>query len=79
MPKLPKLRIYRLKGYTSQEIRVIENGRYFMFDYRFGTIVLGEEPMVSSYEELVNLARQDSYKGKEFVDVVITHVVSAGG
>lgn len=77
--KLPKLRIIRPGGYPFEEIRDIKDARYLTFDYKFGTIVLVDRQVVKSYDELVKLAEQDCYKGKEFVDVVITPVALPGG
>jgi len=77
--KLPKLRIIRLTGYPREEISDIKEARYLTFDHRFGTMVMVGRQLVKSYDELVKLAEEDSYKDKEFIDVVITPVVFPGG
>ncbi len=80
MSKLPKLKITTVFGYPLEEIRDIEHAKYLPFgDYVSGVIVVVEGQVIDSYEKLVQIAAQDDYKGKEFLEVIIAPVVLGGG
>ena len=78
MYKLPKLKVKRPVGHPSEEIREFEQGRYFLFSYGDGVFVVVEGQVINSYEELIQLAAQDCYKDKEFLEVIIVPEISGG-
>ena len=78
MHRLPKLKVKRPVGYPSEEIREFEQGKYFLFSYGDGTFVVVEGRVINSYEELIQLATQDCYKDKEFLEVIIVTEMSGG-
>jgi len=74
MSKLPKLKV-KLRG-LSDDIRDFEQGKYLLFcDH---VLILVEGQVINSYEELVQLAAQDGYKDKEFLEVLVTTAVAGG-
>jgi len=79
MAKLPKLKIKRpiWYGYPVEEIHDFEQAQYFLFSTF--TFVVVEGQVVNSYEELVQLAAQDSYKDKEFIEVDLRYDMIGGG
>lgn len=79
MSKLPKLKVKRplWYGYPVEEIRDFEQAQYFLFSR--GTFVVVEGQVVYCYDELVQLAAQDSYKDKEFLEVNLRYDMISGG
>ncbi len=86
MSKLPKLKVKRTFGYTPgagpaypiEETCDFEQAKSFPYGHA-GTFIMAENQVINSYEELVQLASQDSYRDKEFLEVVVGPLVSAGG
>ncbi len=78
MPELPKLKVTTWScGYQHEEIRDLEKAREFLnFDPTF--VVTVEGKVLSCYDELVRLAAQDSYKDKEFLEVVLLPLLGGG-
>lgn len=79
MSRLPKLLVKKPAGYPFEEIRDFEQAQYFLFGGGRGSVVLVEGQAVNSYEELVQLAAQDSYKDKEVLEVVLVPPLISGG
>ena len=79
MSRLPKLKLKKDFGYPFEEIRDFEQAQYFLFSYGTSAIVVVEDQVVNSYEELVQLAAQDCYKDKEFLEVLLLSTVVCGG
>ena len=77
MPKLPKLKVQILFGYPIEDICDLEQARY-RFSYGRGGLVVVEGQVVNSYEELVQLAKDDRYKGKEFLEVDLVEILGGG-
>ena len=79
MSKLPKLKIKKhFGGYPLEEkICDFEQAKDFLFNYGGSVIVAVERQVTHSYEELVQLATQDCYKDKEFLEVEL--YTRAGG
>jgi hypothetical protein len=78
MSELPKLKIKRTWN-PVEETHDLEQARQILFDRSGDMLVIVEGQMVSSYEELVQLAGQDTYKDKEALEVVMTPLWPAGG
>jgi len=78
MPKLPKLKVRRTWN-PVEETHDLEKARNLLFNRGTDMLVIVEGQMVSSYEELVQLATQDAYKDKESLEVVMTPLWPAGG
>ncbi len=79
MSDLPKLNLKKPFGYPSEEVRDFEQARYFLFSYGANAVIVVEGQVVNSYEELVQLAARDCYKGKEFLEVQLLPVAIGGG
>jgi len=80
MPKLPKLKIklpYELPYQSSEEICGLEQAKDL--PYGLGYFVIVGNQVINSYEELVQLATQDCYKGKEFLEVKLLPFIAGGG
>jgi hypothetical protein len=86
--KLPKLKIKNyFKRPLEEKICDLEKGEGFLRDYLpedYGTSVLTavlvavEGELIHSYDELTQIAKQDFYKDREFLKVVI-HPAFGGG
>ena len=80
MSKLPKLKLKMTDGH--EEIHDLEEAKNIYPDWRFNhgfeTTVLVEGQAVNSYEELVQLATQDKYKDKKFLEVVLLSFIGGG-
>ena len=78
MSELPKLKIQSLYGPGSEaDICDIEQAKS-RFDYGSDTIIVVEGQVVSSYDELVQLAANDKYKDQEFLEVVLMPFIAGG-
>jgi len=76
MSSLPKLRI-KLPGTDREEyICTLEEARTIIkFDE---AIFMVEGQGVHSYDALVNVALQDKFRGREYIEVVWLHMVDGG-
>ena len=77
MSKLPKLQVKRTFGYPLEETRDFEQAKYFPFCQHI--IIMVENQVINSYEELVQLVAQAPYKDQESLEVVMTPLWPAGG
>jgi len=76
MSQLPKLKIKLPLGSLSEDVCELEQAKYRLnFD---DGVLLVEGQTVHSYDELVQLANQDNYKNKEFLEVVLLQVIEGG-
>lgn len=77
MSKLPKLRVnWPVGGYPSEDIRDFEQAKYFPFGGQVFILVEGQ--LINSYEELVQLATQECYQDKEFLEVLLAEPIGGG-
>ena len=77
MSKLPKLKVKLHVGRLSEELREFEQGQYLPFSDDH-VLIFVEDHFINSYDELVRLASQDSYKDKEFLEVLLTPAIGGG-
>ena len=68
--ELPKLRVRTYPENSDDEIRDFEKAKEFPFLLN-DSLILVEGQVITSYEEFLQLAVQDSYRDNEFLDVVI--------
>jgi len=78
MSKLPKLKVKRTWN-PVEETHDLEQARHLLFSREADMLVMVEGQTVNSYEELVQLAAQDNYKDKEFLEVVLAPLWPGGG
>ncbi len=77
MSRFPKLKVtHWVDGQPSQEILDFEQAPYFLFNYDVLVAVEGE--VMRSYEELVQLASQDRYKDRDFLEVRVETIIGGG-
>jgi len=78
MSKLPKLKVTDWSnGYPDEEIRDFEQAKDFLnLDPTLLVTVEGE--VLVSYNELIRLASQERYQGKEFLEVELVPLVGGG-
>jgi len=71
MSKSPKLKIKKHFGGSRLEEKIcdFEQAQYLLLNWWDSVIVAVEGQVIHSYEELVQLATQDCYKDKEFLEV----------
>jgi hypothetical protein len=78
MSRLPKLKIHSLSiPENKDEICDLEEARHRL-DYGPKNIVLVEGQMVDSHEKLVQLASQEGYRDREFLEVVMLPFIAGG-
>jgi len=78
MSELPKLKIKIPFGYPNEDICDLEQARYRL-NFLGGAVILVEGRAVQSYDELVEMANQDKYKDREFLEVVLLSDLASGG
>lgn len=75
MGKLPKLRVQGLGCKEFTGIYDFEKAK----DFPFGQCILVvEEQVIGSYEDLVRLAEQPKYKEQEFLNVEFLDIIAGG-
>ncbi len=79
MPRLPKLKLKKTPLFPHEEIRDLEEAKDFL-PFVYGVLIVVEGHEIKSYEELVQLASQDGYRDKEFLEVeVLLFLTIPGG
>ena len=77
MSTFPKLKVtHWIDGQASREIFDFEQAPYFLFNYDH--LVVVEGTLIRSYEELLELASQDPYKDREFLEVRLETIIGGG-
>ena len=77
MPDMPQLKVQTIRDLKLvEEILDIEQARYLV---HANAHVVVEGQRINSYDELVQLASQDGYKNREFLEVVLLPIEVAGG
>ena len=77
MSSFPKLKVtHWVDAQPSQEMIDFEQAPYFLFNY--DVIVAVEGEVIYSYEDLVQLASQDRFKDREFLEVQLETIVAGG-
>ena len=77
MSEFPKLKVTHLiDGQRSEEIFDFEQAPYFLFNYDIIVAVEGE--VIRSYEELVQLASQERFRDRDFLEVQMETVIAGG-
>jgi len=66
--QLPKLKVRRIPEYPGGEVLDLEQAKGLPF---LDGLIFAEGNKINSYEELVQLAAQDNYKDREFIEVVV--------
>ena len=72
--QLPKLKL-KPYGYFNGNVCEFEKAKNLNYS---GVIVLVDGKKVGSFDEFVQLATQDIYKNREFIEVVIMPIVAGG-
>ncbi len=77
MSRFPKLKVtHWVDTQPSQEMIDFEQAPYFLFNYDAIVVVEGE--VIYSYEDLVQLASQDRFKDRDFLEVQLETVLAGG-
>jgi hypothetical protein len=77
MSEYPKLKVTHLiDGQRSEEMIHFEQAPYFLFNY--DVIVAVEGEVIRSYEELVQLASRECFRGKDFLEVQMETIIAGG-
>ena len=71
---MPKLMLKPL-GYSNGTLCDLEQAKNLNYN---GAMVLIDGKRIHSYDELIQLATQDTYKNREFIDVVLLSTVEGG-
>jgi len=81
MSELPKIKVkwWTLGSPDEETTCSLEQAKEVIFGNRPAVLVFVEGEMINSYEELVQLARQDRYKGKEVLNVALVVADISGG
>jgi|OpeIllAssembly_1097287.scaffolds.fasta_scaffold495220_2 hypothetical protein len=75
---LPKLRIKLPSDHEAQDVYSVEEARYRFNWGRDPFLVVVEGQCVRSFEELIDLASQDRFTGREFLEVEIQPLLAGG-
>jgi len=76
MSHLPKLKIKLPAGNPSEDVCELEQAKHLLnFD---NGVIMVDGKTVYTYDELVDLATQDNYKNKEYLEVVLLQVIEGG-
>jgi hypothetical protein len=75
---LPKLRIRLPSDHEAQDVCGVEEARYRFNWGRDPFLVVVEGQVVRSFEELLDLASQDRFTVKEFLEVEIQPLLAGG-
>jgi len=75
---LPKLRIRLPSDHEAQDVYSVEEARYRFNWGRDPFLVVVEGQVVRSFEELLDLASQDRFKDREFLEVEIQPLLAGG-
>ena len=77
MSEFPKLKVtHMIDGHPSLEILEFEQAPDFLFKY--DVIVAVEGEVIKSFEELIQLASQDRYKDREYLEVQMETIIAGG-
>ena len=76
MPNFPKLKAKGLGWDDSGEIRDFEQARYFPFSQ--GLVIVVEDQVVESYEDIIRRVDQDRFKEKELLEVKFLPIIVGG-
>ena len=82
MAKLPKLKIkWWSAGDGEEEETTCDFGQaeYTIFSHGLEVLIFVEHQMITSYEELVQLASEEQYKDKDFLEVILVPTAIPGG
>ena len=77
MDKQPKLIVSGFQSETQAEIRDLEQARYFPYGVN-DLVILVEDEVVSSYEDVVRVAAEERNKGKALLDVKFLPLIEGG-
>ncbi len=75
---LPKLRIRLPSNHEAQDVYRVEEARYRFNWGRDPFLVVVEGQRVRSFEELRDLAGQDRFKGRKFIEVEVPPRLAGG-
>lgn len=80
MSNLPKLKVRPMfKAGNENEVDICDIEQVkSRFDFAYETVILVEGQVINSYEELIELARQDKYKDREFLEVTLLPFIAGG-
>ncbi len=77
MSHFPKLKVtHWVDAQPSQEMIDFEQAPYFLFNYDVIVVVEGE--VIYSYEDLLQLASQDRFKDRDFLEVQLETILAGG-
>ena len=77
MSKLPKLKVKSSPWFADEEVRDIEETKHLIFSF-VGALLWIDGQVVKSYEELIQLAAQECYQDKEFLETVVLLPLGGG-
>jgi hypothetical protein len=73
----PKLKVtHVIDGQPSREMIEFEQAPHFLFNY--DVIVAVEGEVIRTYEELVQLASRDCFRGRDFLEVQMETIIAGG-
>ena len=76
MSRLPKLKIKLPSGNPDEYIYDLEEARDVL-NFSEGVFVVDGQ-WIHSFDEIIDLARQDSFRDREFIEVEWLHVMGGG-
>ena len=78
MNPLPKLKIRLPSQNEARDICSLDQAKYHFNWGHESFLIVVEGQSVNSFDDLVELAKQDRFKGREFLDVEIQSLLAGG-
>lgn len=76
MSDLPKLKIHGLSWDATEEIRDFDQAKYFPFSPDL--IIVVEDEVIRSYDDLVQLIEKGVFQGKDILEVTFLPIIVGG-
>lgn len=77
MTEAPKLKVKGLGWDVAEEVRDFEQARYFPFGSS-DVIIVVEDEVIRSYDDLVQLVAKGCFKDKEYLEVMFLPIIVGG-
>ncbi len=76
LPSMPKVKIILPPGFPEEEPFDLEQAAYHL-NFNSGIVQIDGQ-RIRSYDELVQLASQDKYRNKDYIEVVVILLIAGG-
>jgi len=78
MPRMPRLRIRLLSEVATEDTCTLEEAESRFNWGREPFVIVAENQAIGSYQDLVDLAKEERFRDKEFLDVELQPILIGG-